>query len=107
MPAPRQIDPSAAVLWASAFVIAALTIVQAGRLPGPAARAAMVSRHGDYTMLTARSGRGPDEKPYELLYVIDTRDQVLLVYDVEEPQRGVVTPVDGGPLENLFRGARR
>ncbi len=107
MRAPEQISPSAAVLWASALVIAALTIIQAGRLPGPAARAEMSSSHGDYTLLTARSGRGPDEAPYELLYVIDNRDQVLLVYEVAEAQRGVVTAVDGGPLDNLFRGARR
>ena len=107
MRASEKINPSAAVLWASAFVIAALVIVQAGRLPGPAARAEMSSSRGDYTLLTARSGRGPDEKPYELLYVIDNRDEVLLVYDVEEAQRGVINAVDGGPLVNLFQGARR
>jgi hypothetical protein len=46
MRATEQINPSAAVLWASAFVIAALVIVQAGRLPGPAARAEMSSSSG-------------------------------------------------------------
>lgn len=107
MRASGQISPSAAVLWASAFVIAALTIVQAGRLPGPSARAEVASSRGDYSLLTGRSGRGRDERPNELLYVIDNRDQVLLVYDVEEAQRGVVNAVDGGPLGNLFRGARR
>jgi hypothetical protein len=107
MRASGQISPAAAVLWASAFVIAALTIIQAGRWPGPAARAETASRSGDYTLLTGRSGRGRDEKPNELLYVIDNRDQVLLAYYVEDAQRGVIMPVDGGPLNVLFRGARR
>ncbi|MHC4103201.1 MAG: hypothetical protein ACYSW1_20235, partial [Planctomycetota bacterium] len=69
MRASGQINPSAAVLWASAFVIAALTIVQAGRLQGPTARAEMASSSGDYTLVAGRSGRGRDERPNELLYV--------------------------------------
>ena len=43
----------AAALWASAFVIAALAIVQAGQLPGNSAHAETTSEFGDYTLLTA------------------------------------------------------
>ena len=96
----------AAVLWASAFVIAALMIVQAGRLPGPSAYAETATNRGDYALLTGRSGLGRDEKPRELLYVIDNRDRVLLVYEIENIERGIIAR-DGGSLDNLFRGARR
>ena len=95
-----------AALWASAFVIAALAIVQAGRLPGQAAYAETVSEFGDYTILTARTGKGPDERPHEALWVIDNRERVLIVYDLEDAQRGNFIVRDGGSLENLFRAAR-
>ncbi len=94
------------VLWASAFVIAALAIVQAGRLPGQAAYAETVSEFGDYTVLTARTGKGPDERPNEALWVIDNREQVLIVYEMEDAQRGIFIVRDGGSLQNLFRTAR-
>ncbi|MHC4416475.1 MAG: hypothetical protein ACYS0G_14475 [Planctomycetota bacterium] len=96
----------AAALWASAFVIAALTIVQAGRLPGPAAHGEVAASRADYALLTASSGRGGEVDPDELLYVIDNRDQVLMVYEIENAQRRQVLLRDGGPLENLFRRAR-
>ncbi len=95
-----------AALWASAFVIAALAVVQAGRLPGSAAYAGMVSELGDYSILTARTGQGPDERPYEALWVIDNREQVLIVFDLEDAQRGNLTVRGGGSLRNLFLQAR-
>jgi len=91
-------------LWASAFVILALVVVQAGRLPS--AHGETVASAGDYTLLTARSGKGPETRPYEVLFVIDNREQVLIVYDLEDAQRGTMTVRDGGPLEALFRNAR-
>ena len=97
---------TAAVLWASAFVIAALVILQAGRLPGPSAYAETASARGNYSLLTARSGTGNDLKPNEVLYVLDNRESVLMVYDIEGVQRGIFSR-DGGPVENLFRAARR
>ncbi len=96
----------ATALWASAFVIAALIIVQAGRLPGGAAYAEMESGVGDYTILTARTGKGPETRPYEALFVIDNREQVLMVYDMEDAQRGTIVVRGGGSLENLFLNAR-
>ena len=96
----------AAVLWASAFVIAALAIVQAGRLPGNAAYAETAAELGDYSLLTARSGKGPDERPHESLWVIDNRAQVLIVYELEDAQRKALTVRGGGSLHNLFLQAR-
>jgi hypothetical protein len=87
-------------------LIAALVIVQAGRLPAPMAYAGMSADRGDYTLLTADSGRGRDTNPYEILYVIDSRDQVLLAYEVEDARRQQVTLRDGANLEALFRRAR-
>ncbi len=105
-PHPQRINTSAAVLWASAFVIAALVIVQAGRLPGRPAYGEMVSTRADYTILTARSGRGRDEEPDEILFVIDNRDGVLMVYEMPDARRGKIFARDGGRLENLFQSAR-
>ncbi len=103
----QKINSSAAVLWASAFVIAAMILVQAGRLPGQAAHAEMTATRADYTVMTTNSGRGGDEDPDELLYVIDNRDQVLLVYEIEDARRGNVILRDGWSLTNVFARARR
>jgi hypothetical protein len=99
-------NTSATVLWASAFVIAALTILQAGRLPARSAYAETTANFNDFSLATARSGLGPDEKPYELLYVVDNHNEVLVVYDLQNVQQGIFLR-DGGPLVNLFRTARR
>ncbi|MEE8154236.1 MAG: hypothetical protein V3T53_04670 [Phycisphaerales bacterium] len=103
----QKINSSAAVLWASAFVIAAMILVQAGRLPGQAAHAEMTATRADYTVMTTNSGRGGDGDPDELLYVIDNRDQVLLVYEVEDARRGGVILRVGWSLPFQFASARR
>jgi hypothetical protein len=99
-------NTSATALWASAFVIAALVIVQAGRHPGNTAYAEMESSVGDYSILTAKTGKGPETRPYEALFVIDNREQVLIVYDLDDAQRGNMIVRGGGSLVNLFRNAR-
>lgn len=101
-----SIDISRAVLWASAFVIMALVIVQAGRIPGRAAHAEMTSTADDIVLLTTDAGRGGDENPDEVLYVIDSRAEVLLVYEVEDARKGQIILRDGGRLERLFSGVR-
>ena len=90
--------------WASAFVIAALTIIKAGHIPS--AHAETVAEMGDYVALTARTGKGPDERPNEALFILDNREQVLIVYDLEDAQRGTMIVRGGGSLVNLFRNAR-
>lgn len=63
-----------AALWASAMLIGALIIVQAGRVP--TATADMVSGAGGLQIMTTT---GPSD---ELVYVLDTRDERLYVYQV-------------------------
>ena len=103
----ERINLSASVLWASVFVIIAMIIVQAGKLPGNAAYAEMATESGSYTVLTTNSGKGGDADPNELLYVIDSMAQVLLVYEIEDSRSGNIFLRDGGSLVNLFNSARR
>ncbi len=66
----------------------------------------MTASRADYTIMTTNSGRGGDADPDELLYVIDNRDQVLMVYEIEDARRGQIILRDGGSLDILFRRAR-
>jgi len=102
-----RIRSSAAVLGASAFVLAGLVVVQAGRLPGNAAYAETSSEAGGYSLLTIDSGRGDDASPDELFYVLDSRDQVLLVYEIEDARSKRVLLRTGASLAGLFGEARR
>lgn len=63
-------------LWASAFVLAGLILLQAGR-PGEA-RADLVASVGGVTALTVAGASSED-----LLMVIDGRSEELFVYRVE------------------------
>lgn len=101
------INPSAAVLWASAFIIGALVVTQAGRLPGNPAYAEMSSVINGVTILASSSGRGNDADPYELIWVIDTRDEVVLVYEMEDVFKRQILLREGGSLRNLFELGRR
>lgn len=70
----------AALLWFSAFILAALVIVQAGRV-GPSllasARGDVVSRVGDYTILTTAAQSSED-----LAVVLDGRGEQLFIYRI-------------------------
>jgi len=103
-----QLSPAAAILWASAFILFAVIIIQAGKLPGSAAYAEMASAHADYTALTTTSGKGgsSNDGPFQILYVIDNRDEVLMVYEIDDARTGRIELRGGGSLANLFRGAR-
>ncbi len=103
-----QISPAAATLWASAFIIAALVILQLGKLPvNPAHASNVLAERGNYTLLTTDGGDGDGQRRYEMLYILDSREQVLLVYEIEDAQRGIMRLRDGGNVNNLFRAARR
>ena len=102
----EHMNMSATALWASAFVVLAMIIVQAGKLPSNAAYAETATDRGNYTLLTTDSGKGGDENPNELLYVIDSAAQVLLVYEIEDARNGLILLRDGGSLVNLFNSAR-
>lgn len=101
------LNPAAAALWASAFVIAALVIIQAGRLPGNPAHAHVTADRGSYTLMTASNGRGPEAAPDEVLYVIDSREQTLLVYDIEDTPRRQLVLRSGYNLDEQFLRARQ
>jgi hypothetical protein len=70
---------SSAFLTASAFVIGAVVVVQAGRLlTGGPAQADLVSTSGVFTALTSEATNSND-----VLLVLDGRAEELLVYKVE------------------------
>ncbi|HVP73547.1 MAG TPA: hypothetical protein VMS30_07405 [Phycisphaerales bacterium] len=102
-----NVNFAAAALWASAFVILALIIIQAGRLPGTSANAAVQADRGSYTIMTADSGKGGDTEPDEILCVLDSREQILMVYEIEDARRGGMMLRDGYALSDLFLKARR
>lgn len=105
--APRRINPAFATMWATAFILGGMILMQAGRVPSNSAHAGTANGHDDFSVLTARSGSGDLSSPNDLLYVIDGRDEVLLVYEVEDARKGGITLRDGGSLEVLFRSSRR
>ena len=106
MPKSPRINPAAAVLWASAFMLAALVIVQAGRLPGSSAYADQAVQSGGFTLLTTSSGRGKDADPYELLYVLDSRDEIVLVYHIPDARQKQINLLGGASLPFWFQNAR-
>lgn len=72
-----RIDAGVAVLWASALVILALVILQAGRLGAGAQARAEVIDIGDTVLLTAFV-----EANDSVLVILDSRNDTLLVYSV-------------------------
>lgn len=74
---------SAALLWASAFILLGLVIVQSGRVAShwlvPEARADVVSRVADYTTATVYSGSGSED----ILVVLDGRGEQIFTYRVK------------------------
>lgn len=79
-----RVELSTAVLWASAFVLAAMVIVQAGRLVWPLgapAHADLVASVGDYTALTFNSGND------DVLAVLDGRGEQLYAYRIQSQNR--------------------
>jgi hypothetical protein len=101
------ISPAAAVLWGSAMILAALVIMQAGRLPINAAYAETAMTGGNFSLLTVSTGQGQASMPNQVLYVIDSRDQVLLVYEIENLQQNRIILRDGAGLDTMFRNAAR
>lgn len=99
----------AAVLWASAFLLAALTIVQAGRLPLNAAHAAAANQGNQgMSVVTQNTGLGPPERPYEALWVLDSRGEMLFIYYIENANSGEKSLLlrQAVPVVDLFRVAR-
>jgi hypothetical protein len=87
---------SPAALWASAFVLMALIVVQSGRLTGEA-RADVVATTGTLTALTFTATNE------DLLAVLDGRTEELYLYRGE---RGGVNLIQIYNLPALFSEAR-
>lgn len=93
-----RLAPSAS-LWASAFVILALLIFQAGRINDNPAHADMVSRVGEYTIMTTDGGNE------EVIVVIDNRNEDLLIYKVKQQRE--LELYQKIALPRMFADARR
>ncbi|MHC4810160.1 MAG: hypothetical protein ACYTEV_07315 [Planctomycetota bacterium] len=117
----RSSDPSRAgggdaVLWASACVLAAFVVIQAGRPVSDAASAdasaaaALAAQSGavdGFSIVAGRSGRGDDADPTKIVWVIDSTAGAVMVYEVEDARRNAITFREGSSLPLLFESARR
>lgn len=92
------IDSGAAALWASAMVILALIVVQAGRMGGQAAHAD-VAWVGDVTILTTASAENED-----VLAVLDRREELIYMYGIESGRNVQLFQVEN--IGNMFVQAR-
>jgi len=95
-----------AILTLSAFAITALAIVEAGRLQPAAFASPIATGDNGVTVLTASTGQGPDEAPYEALFVLDNRTEMILVYGIESPTDRRLVLRSAASLPSLFRAAR-
>ena len=108
-PRTRRHSLAVAALWASAFILAALTVLQAGRLPSNAAYAGAANQGSQgVSVVTAPTGLGPDSKPYEALWVLDSRGEMLFIYYIENANAGEKSLLlrQAMPVTDLFRMAR-
>jgi hypothetical protein len=97
---------SASMLAVSAFAITALAIIEAGRLHPTANAGDSSMGFGGYTVVTSGTSEGADASPVEVLYVLDNRNESLLVYSIEPAPDRRLSLRGGGSLPALFRAAR-
>lgn len=79
--APRRLNHSAISLWASALVILALVIVQAGRMDPGGMAFADVADNGTVVMINADAGGGED-----VIVLLDQRAERIYVYSLVNRQ---------------------
>jgi hypothetical protein len=97
---------SKALLATSAFAITAFAIVEAGRLHPEADAATAMIGVGGMTAITSSNGQGPDEQPFEVLYIIDNRTETLFVYGIDGGTTTRLSLRGGASIPALFRAAR-
>jgi hypothetical protein len=95
-----------AILTASACILGALLIMRAGELPMNQAYAGAANAGSTFSVVTATSGVGKETRPQELLYVIDNRNEVLYVFEIDDIAQRKVLLRGGGSLPALFRAGR-
>lgn len=87
------------VLWASAFVILALIITQAGRVvPANQAHAGLIAQSGDLTVLTADTGTD-----HEVVLLLDRFEGTLLVYTMKN--RNTLALLQNYEVDAMLRNA--
>lgn len=98
----RECSLNMNVLWATAVLLAALVTVQLGRGGSrpfeQEALAEMVASVGDYSIMTTDGGNE------ELLFVLDNRNEQLLVYKVDQQRTMVLLARE--ELDAVFTSAR-
>ena len=105
----NRMNVPAALLWACAFLLAAMTVVQASRLPLNAAYASAANQGNQgVSVVTQNTGLGPPERPYEALWVLDSRGEMLFIYYIENANAGEKSLLlrQAIPVPDLFRQAR-
>jgi hypothetical protein len=90
----------AVVLWIGVALLAMLLVAPSTQLRVDAGQ--VNAAHG-YTLLTAQSADPRASGGRELLYLVDHRTNMVLVYGVTRDENGT-TPqlLDGGPMSVLF-----
>lgn len=81
-------------LLASAFILAALVLVQASRYVDNTARADQVVTKDTVTMITASSHRADSE----IIYVLESEQRMLMAYMLD-PNREVLQLLKGGTMD--------
>jgi hypothetical protein len=89
-------------LWASAFVLIGAILFVSGKHSHTANAETSIKGNG-FTMVTTPSGQGSD-----LLYVFDNQRQVMMIYDLPDPQNQTkIRPVASWYLPDMFTEARK
>jgi hypothetical protein len=92
----KKIELSPAALWASAFALMGLIVVQGSGLTGEA-RADVVAQTGPLTALTVTATNE------DILLILDSRTEDLYVY---RPDRNALDLVQSHKVADLFNDAR-
>lgn len=98
----ERMNSGAAALWASAFVLLAMVVVQAGRLNTGGAAALAGDGPAQVDDLTALTPAGGDNE--DVLCVMDKRGEMMFVYGVSGRQR--LELYQAVKLGDLFAQAR-
>ena len=94
-----RVNPGVLTLWASAFVIGALVLFQAGRTDLATKAMAQVATVNDLTVLTVGVTDNED-----VVVVLDQREELISVYTIEGGRNLVRLTTEN--LSNIFQQAR-
>jgi hypothetical protein len=99
---------AATPLWASAFVLAGMLVMSAGRIaPQAGAGSPAAVAAGGMQVMTLTNGDGSSTQFNESVYVLDNFSETLFVYTIENAtdKRGLILRT-AEPLQQVFRNAR-